>query len=76
MTFEDLPASMVNCWTYRGRPCVVRKVGRLNGRIRAAYVKFTDDTPEFIHIGLESDTFKNSVSTGPDTTPLPSNPLK
>ena len=62
MTFEDMTPELWNHWTYKGEPCTVRKVGKVDNRIRAVYVKLFDDTPEFVHIGLERDAFQDTKS--------------
>ena len=60
LVFENLDPRVVSTWTYKGKPCRVPKIARLDDRIRAVYVQLLDGTPEFVHIGLETDAFDYS----------------
>lgn len=66
LIFEELDPKIISTWTYKGQPCRITKIGRLDDRIRAVYVRLNDGTPEFVHIGLESDAFDFQGTTEND----------
>lgn len=59
MQFETINPEICQAFTYKGKPCTITKIGKVEDRIRAVYVQLRDGTPEFVHIGLEKDTFQN-----------------